>query len=593
MFQSGMKIMEPRLRIEGLTRRFGGREVVRDVSLSIEAGQVSCLLGPSGCGKSTTLRLIAGVDWPDAGSIHVDGAPIVDGRARVPPEERGIGLMFQDFALFPHLTVAQNVAFGLPRKAAGRDERVRELLGRVGMTRHAEKHPHELSGGEQQRVALARALAPRPRIMLMDEPFSGLDDRLRDDIRDETLAVLKAEGTAVLLVTHEPTEAMRMADEILLMRDGRIVQAGAPYTIYNNPVDLPAAAFFSDLNVIRGGVEGAADGDALRTVSGTGRAGRDRGGHRDPAAAPRHRLRPGGAGATLHRHAWRGRARRRGAGTIHGVGEPGGVPDGLRRVDPQGARALGLPAEDGNAAVAHVPAGPLLRLPARGSAQGRLIVGQGPAGLVHEELRQDGNLLDQVDAEELEAGGGLVPAGDRPDAAPVVEAERAHDAARDRVGGQHQAELLAGADGGADRRHMAEPARGLGEGVGRESEGGAARGTVLGQHGLDLLRQSAGGVLELLIARFAHHGEAEVQGLELGEGEVQRGQGDRGGGGVAEAALARDGDAGGHQRVHVPVDRPLRDAQAPREVLGPVEAAVGQEAHEVEEAVVAGHRLSY
>jgi iron(III) transport system ATP-binding protein len=165
--------------------------------------------------------------------------------------------MFQDFALFPHLTVTQNVAFGLPRQAAGRRDRVAELLDRVGMAGHADKHPHELSGGEQQRVALARALAPRPRIMLMDEPFSGLDDRLRDDIRDETLAVLKAEGTAVLLVTHEPSEAMRMADEILLMRDGRIVQSGAPYTIYNNPVDLKAAAFFSDLNVIRGRVQGA------------------------------------------------------------------------------------------------------------------------------------------------------------------------------------------------------------------------------------------------------------------------------------------------------------------------------------------------
>lgn len=247
----------PRLAIEGLTRRFDGRAVVDGVSMTIEAGQVSCLLGPSGCGKSTTLRLIAGVDWPDAGRIHVDGRPVVDGAARVPPERRGIGLMFQDFALFPHLTVADNVAFGLARRDPGTAARVRDLLDRVGMTHHAAAYPHQLSGGEQQRVALARALAPRPRILLMDEPFSGLDDRLRDDIRDETLAVLKAEGTAVLLVTHDPAEAMRMADEILLMREGRIVQRGAPYTIYNNPVDLQAAAFFSDLNVIRGRVQGA------------------------------------------------------------------------------------------------------------------------------------------------------------------------------------------------------------------------------------------------------------------------------------------------------------------------------------------------
>ena len=246
-----------RLEVAGLTRSFDGRRVIDDVSLTIAAGQVTCLLGPSGCGKSTTLRIIAGVDRPDAGTIRVDGEVICDPVTEVAPEHRGIGLMFQDFALFPHLDVARNVAFGLKGPRAQTQARVRDLLGRVGMLRHLEAYPHELSGGEQQRVALARALAPRPRIMLMDEPFSGLDNRLRDEIRDETLAVLKAEGTAVLLVTHEPAEAMRMADEIALMREGRIVQRGAPYTVYNNPVDLAAAAFFSDVNVIRGRVQGA------------------------------------------------------------------------------------------------------------------------------------------------------------------------------------------------------------------------------------------------------------------------------------------------------------------------------------------------
>ncbi|KAF0674841.1 ABC transporter ATP-binding protein [Profundibacterium mesophilum] len=247
----------PRLAVKGLTRSYGGRTVVDDVSFSVEPGHITCLLGPSGCGKSTTLRMIAGVEMQDSGTIHVDGKLICDTHTRVPPEKRSIGLMFQDFALFPHLSVADNVAFGLKGRKAQKRSRVEELLARVDLARYIDAFPHALSGGEQQRVALARALAPRPRIMLMDEPFSGLDNRLRDGIRDETLSILKEEGTAVLLVTHEPEEAMRMADEIALMRAGKIVQFGAPYNVYNAPVDKAAAAFFSDINVIRGTVRGA------------------------------------------------------------------------------------------------------------------------------------------------------------------------------------------------------------------------------------------------------------------------------------------------------------------------------------------------
>jgi len=246
----------PRLELSGITRAFGGRQVVRDVSLAVAPGQITCLLGPSGCGKSTTLRIIAGVDRQDAGEIRVDGRVVATPARSTPPEARSIGLMFQDFALFPHLSVGDNVGFGLRGPRAARAARVGELLERVGLSHAVGMFPHELSGGEQQRVALARALAPRPRIMLMDEPFSGLDERLKDGIRDATLDVLKEEGTAVLLVTHEPDEAMRMADEIALMRDGRIVQTGAPYNIYNAPVDLEAAAFFSDINVISGEVQG-------------------------------------------------------------------------------------------------------------------------------------------------------------------------------------------------------------------------------------------------------------------------------------------------------------------------------------------------
>ncbi len=245
----------PRLEIKNLTQAYGDRHVVDDVSLSVMPGQVTCLLGPSGCGKSSTLRAIAGVDQQSSGEIYLDGELISGQGTHVLPEKRSIGMMFQDFALFPHLSVAKNVAYGLGRKSQTTRDRVAALLDKVDMRRYIDAFPHELSGGEQQRVALARALAPKPRAMLMDEPFSGLDNRLRDEIRDHTLSVLKQEDTAVLLVTHEPDEAMRMADEIALMRNGKIVQQGAPYNVYNAPIDKDAAGFFSDINVITGVVQ--------------------------------------------------------------------------------------------------------------------------------------------------------------------------------------------------------------------------------------------------------------------------------------------------------------------------------------------------
>ncbi len=247
----------PRLELEHVCCHFDGREVLCGVNLTVRAGEVLCLLGPSGCGKSTTLRLIAGIERPSRGVIRADGQVLSDANTHIPPEARGVGLIFQDFALFPHLSVAQNIGFGLRGPAAQTRARVQELLDRVDLAAFGDKPPHMLSGGEQQRVALARALAPRPRIMLMDEPFSGLDNRLRDGIRDQTLALLKEEGTAVVLVTHEPEEAMRMADQIALMRDGEVVQTGAPYNIYHAPVDRDAAAFFSDVNVLPGRVQGA------------------------------------------------------------------------------------------------------------------------------------------------------------------------------------------------------------------------------------------------------------------------------------------------------------------------------------------------
>ena len=247
----------PRLELRGLTHRFGDVDVIRDVSLSLSAGQITCLLGPSGCGKSTTLRIAAGIERQSGGAVLIDGAVVSDGAVHRPPETRGVGLVFQDFALFPHLSVAANVAFGLQGGVARNRARIDELLDCVGLSGFEDRYPHMLSGGEQQRVALARALAPEPRTILMDEPFSGLDNRLRDDIRDQTMAILKDAGTAVLMVTHEPEEAMRMADQIALMRRGEVVQIGAPYNIYNTPVDREAAGFFSDVNVIRGRVQGA------------------------------------------------------------------------------------------------------------------------------------------------------------------------------------------------------------------------------------------------------------------------------------------------------------------------------------------------
>lgn len=247
----------PRLELQNICHSFGSEAAVDGVSLQLHAGEVICLLGPSGCGKSTTLRIAAGVECQNTGAVLVDGTVVSDARCHMPPERRSIGLMFQDFALFPHLDVASNISFGLSGSRAEKAARVAALLQRVELTGYEKKYPHELSGGEQQRVALARAVAPRPRVLLMDEPFSGLDDRLRDGVRDATLELLKDEGTAVLLVTHEPEEAMRMADQIALMRDGRIVQQGAPYNIYNAPKDREAAAFFSDINVVSGLVKNA------------------------------------------------------------------------------------------------------------------------------------------------------------------------------------------------------------------------------------------------------------------------------------------------------------------------------------------------
>lgn len=251
----------PRLGLEGIGKSFGGRCAVEGATFTVAGGEVTCLLGPSGCGKTTMLRMIAGLETPDCGTISMDGRLICAPSGGMPPEERQIGMMFQDFALFPHLTVGQNVSFGLSgqgRREAKKNRSIcLEWLERVNLCHAVDEYPHVLSGGEQQRVALVRALAPRPRLMLMDEPFSGLDNRLRDAIRDDMLSILKDEDTSVILVTHDPYEAMRMADQIILMREGQIIQKGAPYNLYNRPVDKESVAFFSDINVLVGTVQGS------------------------------------------------------------------------------------------------------------------------------------------------------------------------------------------------------------------------------------------------------------------------------------------------------------------------------------------------
>jgi iron(III) transport system ATP-binding protein len=240
------------LELRGVVRRYGTLVAVNAVDLRVGSGEIICLLGSSGCGKSTLLRLIAGLEAPDAGSIAMAGQPLSGAGTFVPPERRGIGLVFQDYALFPHLSLLENVGFGLRGERAARRAAARAALARVRLESRADSFPHMLSGGEQQRVALARALAPQPRLLLLDEPFSNLDRGLRESVREETLAILREARTTAILVTHDPEEALRIADRIVLMRDGRVEQDDAPEALYRRPASLYAARFFSPLVELRG-----------------------------------------------------------------------------------------------------------------------------------------------------------------------------------------------------------------------------------------------------------------------------------------------------------------------------------------------------
>jgi iron(III) transport system ATP-binding protein len=249
------------LSLRDVSRRFGSVVALDAFSLDIAEGSRTAVVGPSGSGKTTLLRLIAGFDRPDGGQIVFDGTVIADGREAMPAHRRRIGFVAQDGALFPHLTVGENIGFGLPRSAPGRRDRVMALMETVELDRGmAARRPHELSGGQQQRVALARALATKPRLMLLDEPFSALDAGLRESMRQAVARILSASGTTAVLVTHDQSEALSFADHIAVLDRGRLMQAGTPREVYFRPKDAGTARFLGDALILPASIsDGHAD----------------------------------------------------------------------------------------------------------------------------------------------------------------------------------------------------------------------------------------------------------------------------------------------------------------------------------------------
>jgi iron(III) transport system ATP-binding protein len=240
-----------RLILKDVSHSFGIVTAVSDVSLSIAAGEIHCLLGPSGSGKSTLLRIISGLERQQQGSVLIDGQTVSNSSTHLPVEHRPVGFVFQDFALFPHLNAIRNVLFGMPnRRSIESRAKAEQLLTDVGLSNRMKAMPHTLSGGEQQRVALARALARTPKVMLLDEPFSGLDVQLRAELRDTTLRVLRSAGVATVMVTHDPSEAISCADQISVMHCGKTIQTGKPQDIYHQPADERIANTFGMVNRI-------------------------------------------------------------------------------------------------------------------------------------------------------------------------------------------------------------------------------------------------------------------------------------------------------------------------------------------------------
>jgi iron(III) transport system ATP-binding protein len=242
---------DPMVRMTGVSRGYGPVKAVRNLDLTLERGGIMALLGPSGCGKTTTLRLLAGFERPEAGEIEIGGRTVAAPNANIPPEKRGVGMVFQDYALFPHLTVKANVAYGL-KNGKRRSGRVEEVLALAHLEDLGDRMPHELSGGQQQRVALARALAPNPDIVLLDEPFSNLDASLRARVRAETRDILTDAGATAIFVTHDQEEALSLADEVAVMLDGTVVQSAPPEDLYHRPATREVAEFVGEANFVPG-----------------------------------------------------------------------------------------------------------------------------------------------------------------------------------------------------------------------------------------------------------------------------------------------------------------------------------------------------
>lgn len=240
------------LKCDGVSKRFEDITAVDDLSFTLETGKFMALLGPSGCGKTTSLRMMAGLERPTSGTIEVNQQVMVDELQWIPPHRRKIGLVFQDYALFPHMTVGKNVGYGLNTARDDKHQRVAEVLALVGLQGLEKRMPHELSGGQQQRVALARALAPSPRILLLDEPFSNLDANLRLQVREDVRRILNEAGVTTVLVTHDQEEAFSLADEVGVMLDGRLHQIASAREVYQYPATKKVAQFVGDANLLTG-----------------------------------------------------------------------------------------------------------------------------------------------------------------------------------------------------------------------------------------------------------------------------------------------------------------------------------------------------